>query len=143
MLFTNTITIARPPAEVFAYLAELENIPQWNHAIGETRRTSDLPVGVGSQYTQVRTIPAHAEESLEITGFEPDSRLAIRGDLGSFHGEITYLLAPAVDGATALTNTMDLQASGPTRLIAPLAATRVKNAVAANLDALKRHLEKD
>ena len=75
--------------------------------------------------------------------FEPDSRLAIRGDLGPFHGEITYLLVPAVDGATALTNTMDLQASGPTRLIAPLAATRVKNAVAANLDALKQLLEKD
>jgi uncharacterized protein YndB with AHSA1/START domain len=143
MQFANTITIARPPAEVFAYLAELENIPQWNYAIGETRRTSEGPVGVGSQYTQVRTIPDQAEESLEITAFEPDSRLEIRGDLGPFHGEIAYLLVSAVDGATALTNTMDLQASGPTRLIAPLAATRVKNAVAANLEALKQLLEKD
>ncbi|MEU5153740.1 SRPBCC family protein [Glycomyces sp. NPDC021274] len=142
MQFSNTITIARPPAEVFAYLAELENIPQWNYAIGETRRTSAGPVGVGSQYTQVRTIPAHAEEQLEITGFEPDSELTITGDLGPFHGEITYRLAPA-EGGTALTNSMALQASGPARLIAPLAATRVKNAVAANLEALKQLLEKE
>jgi hypothetical protein len=91
----------------------------------------------------VRTIPDLAEESLEITGFEPDSRLVIRGDLGPFHGEITYLLVSIVDGATALTNTMDLKASGPTRLIAPLAATRVKNAVAANLEALRQLLEKE
>ncbi|MDA1359521.1 SRPBCC family protein [Glycomyces luteolus] len=141
MQFANTITIDRRPAEVFAYLADLENIPRWNYAIGETRKTSDGPVGVGSQYAQVRTIPAHAEEALEITGFEPDTRLSIQGVLGPFHGEITYALAPA-DGGTVLTNSMDLQASGPARLIAPLAAARVKNAVAANLEALKQLLEK-
>lgn len=141
MRFSNTLTIDRPTAEVFAYLADLENIPRWNYAIGETRKTSDGPVGVGSQYTQVRTIPAHAEESLEIIEFEPDTLLAIQGGLGPFHGDITYHLTPA-DGGTVLTNAMDLQASGPTRLIAPLAATRVKNAVAANLEALKQLLEK-
>jgi len=36
---------------------------------------------------------------------------------------------------------MTLQASGPLRLVAPLAAPRVKAAVAANLDTLKQILE--
>jgi hypothetical protein len=64
----------------------------------------------------------------------------MQGDLGPFYAEVGYQLAPEGDG-TLLTNTMDLQPSGPLRLIAPLAATRVKAAVAANLKALKEHLE--
>jgi uncharacterized protein YndB with AHSA1/START domain len=140
MQFTNTIRIERPAAEVFAYLADLENLPQWNYAIGETRKTSDGPVGVGSRYLQVRTIPDHSEEALEVTGFEPDRRLTIRGDLGPFHGDVSYKLDPA-QGGTILTNTMDLKASGAVRGIAPLASIRVKAAVATNLNALKRLLE--
>ena len=66
--------------------------------------------------------------------------LSIRGSLGPFHGDVTYQLAPAGSG-TALTNTVNLQPSGPLRLLAPLAASRVKSAVATNLDALKQILE--
>jgi uncharacterized protein YndB with AHSA1/START domain len=140
MKFSNTITIDRPAADVFAYLADPENLPQWNYAISETRKTSDGPVGVGSRYSQIRTIPAHSEETLEVTEFEPDLKFAMQGDLGPFYAEVGYQLAPEGEG-TVLTNTMNLQPSGPLRLIAPLAATRVKAAVAANLKALKQHLE--
>jgi uncharacterized protein YndB with AHSA1/START domain len=28
--FQNTVTIARPVGEVFAFLADLRNIPRWN-----------------------------------------------------------------------------------------------------------------
>jgi hypothetical protein len=42
---------------------------------------------------------------------------------------------------TALANTMDLRPAGPRRLLAPLAAPRVRSAVAANLQELKRLLE--
>ncbi|MFC3493980.1 SRPBCC family protein [Glycomyces rhizosphaerae] len=141
MKFTNTITIDRRTADVFAYLADLENLPQWNYALGETELTSAGPVGVGSRYRQTRTIPTRSEESLEVTAFEPDSRLSIRGDLGPFHSEVDYLLAPA-GGGTLLTNTMRLQPSGAVRVIAPLAAIKVKSAVAANLEALKQLLER-
>jgi carbon monoxide dehydrogenase subunit G len=139
MQFTNTIRIDRRPSDVFAYLAQFENVPLWNYAISETQKISG-PVGVGSQYRQARTIPSRSEELFTVTEFEPGNRLAIRGTLGPFEGDITYLLEP--DGsATTLTNTMDLKASGPLRLIAPLTGSRVKSAVAANLEVLKRILE--
>lgn len=47
MHFTNTITIARPVAEVFAFLARFENLPRWNQAISETRQTTIGRVGAG------------------------------------------------------------------------------------------------
>jgi uncharacterized protein YndB with AHSA1/START domain len=140
MRFTNTVTINCPPADVFAYLAQFENVPRWNYAISETRKTSTGPVGVGSRYRQTRTLPTRSEETFEVTEFEPDRRLSIRGDLGPFHGDVSYLLAPAASG-TALTNTMNLRPSGPLRLIAPLAAYRVRAAVATNLDTLRQILE--
>jgi uncharacterized protein YndB with AHSA1/START domain len=140
MRVTNTVTINRRPAEVFAFLARFENVPRWNYAIRETRNISGGPAEVGSRYRQTRTLPTRSEETFQVTELEPDRRLSIRGSLGPFHGEITYLLEPA-GNATSLTNTMNLQPSGPLRLVAPLAAPRVRSAVAANLDTLRQILE--
>ena len=126
---------------MFAFLANFENIPTWNYAISETKKTSPGPVGVGTTYRQLRSIPSRSEEGFQVTVFEPTSRLEIHGDIGPFTATISYLLAPTDDG-TRLTNTVDLEpSSGALRLAAPLAASRVKTAVAANLDTLKQLLE--
>ena len=139
--FQNTVTIRRPVQDVFAFLADFENIPKWNYAVVETEKTSPGPVGVGSTYRQLRSIPTRSEEGFQVTGFEPTSRLEIHGDIGLFTATMGYLLEPTGDG-TRLTNVVDLQpAAGPVRLLAPLAASRVKTAVAANLDTLKQLLE--
>ena len=140
MKFTNTITIQRRPGEVFGFLAQLENLPLWNYAISETRKISGGAVGVGSRYRQTRTLPSWSEETFEVTEFEPARRLSLRGALGPFQSEVTYLLAPA-ESSTVLTNTMSLQRSGPLRLVAPLAVAGIKSAVAANLNVLKQILE--
>jgi uncharacterized protein YndB with AHSA1/START domain len=140
MKFTNMITIDRRPPEVFAFLTDFENVPLWNYAISETEKIADGPVGVGSRYRQTRTLPSRSKETFEVTEFEPDRRVSIRGTLGPFHSEVAYLLEPT-GNSTTFTNTMNLQPSGPLRLVAPIAASRVKSAVAANLHTLKQILE--
>ena len=82
--FQNTVTIARPVGEVFAFLADLRNIPRWNYAIARTVPTSPGPAGAGATYRQTRTIPRRSEESLQITVFQPPTRLAVQGQLGPF-----------------------------------------------------------
>jgi carbon monoxide dehydrogenase subunit G len=139
--FENTVTIRRAVEDVFAFLADFENVPSWNYAIVEAKKTSPGPVGVGTTYRQLRSIPSRSEEGFQVTVFEPSSRLEVHGDIGPFTATISYLLAPTDDG-TRLTNVVDLEsASGPLRLLAPLATSRVKTAVAANLDTLKQLLE--
>ena len=142
MKFTNVVTINRPQADVFAYLARFENIPRWNYAISETRQLTSGPVGIGARYRQFRTIPSPSEEEFEVVEFEPHHRLAVDGDLALFHGRVSYALE-GVGGATTLTNSMDLQASGALNLVAQLATRRVQSAVAENLNALKELLESD
>jgi uncharacterized protein YndB with AHSA1/START domain len=138
--FTNTITINRAPADVFAYLAAFENIPRWNYAIIETHQISDGPVGVGTRYRQIRTIPSRAEEYFEVIEFEPERKLAIRGDIGPLSGDIAYRLEDT-GGSTVLTNACDLRARGPLGVVAPLLSRQVRSAVAANLDVLRQILE--
>jgi len=46
-----------------------------------------------------------------------------------------------VPEGTRLTNTADLSGRGPLRLLVPLASSRVRDAVAANLDKLRGLLE--
>lgn len=140
MRFTNAITIRRRPADVFAFLSRFENVPRWNYAITETRKVSAGPVGVGSRYVQTRTVPSHSEESFEITEYEPDRRLSIKGTLGRFPAEATYAIE-AIGDATRLTNDVELQPTGLLSVVAPLAASRVRAAVANNLEALKNILE--
>lgn len=141
MKFTNTVTIDRPQGDVFAFLARFENIPSWNYAISETRKLTTGPVGVGTRYRQLRTLPAPSEEEFEVVEFEPDRRLSLDGDLAVFHGRVSYALDSG-GGATTLTNTMDLRASGPMNLVAQLGTRSVQAAVAANLDTLKQILER-
>jgi uncharacterized protein YndB with AHSA1/START domain len=139
--FENSLTIQRPIEDVFAFLADLENVPRWNYAIEATRKTSPGPVGVGTTYSQTRSVPRRSEEGFEVTVFEPVSGLAIRGRIGPFRATVRYTLQP-LDGGTRLTNQVELEpVSGPLRLVAPVAAPRVRTAVAANLETLKRILE--
>lgn len=141
MKFVNTVTINRSPGDVFAYLAQFENLPRWNYAIAETRKVSNGPVGVGARYVQLRTVPNRSEEAFEVVEFEPDRRLVIRGGFGPFSGDASYELDTAAN-STVLTNTFDLHASGPLNLVTPLLSRQVKSAVAANLDVLKQILER-
>ena len=142
MKFTNTITIDRPKDSVFAYLADLENLPSWNYAIQQTRKVSAGPVAVGSLFHQVRNVPVHREESLEVIEYEADRRLTIRGTLNTLPARLSYVLE-AEGRATVLTNTVDLAVRGPLALVSPIATRQIKAAVAANLQVLKEILERN
>lgn len=139
--FQNTVTIGRTPVEVFAFLADFQNVPSWNYAIEQTRKITAGPVGVGTIYRQIRTIPRRSEESFRVTSFEPPTRLAMQGQVGPFQAKISYLIDPIAD-LTKLANDVELEPSSALlRLIGPLAVPQVKAAVARNLGTLKQLLE--
>jgi uncharacterized protein YndB with AHSA1/START domain len=138
--FENTVMIGRPIEEVFAFLADFENIPRWNYAIVETRKVSKGPVGVGTIYRQVRSVPSRSEERFEVTAYDPPRQLEIQAQLGPFPSRLSYAL-DAVPEGTRVTNSVELQLRGPGRLLGRVAVPRVRDAVAANLRKLKELLE--
>jgi ligand-binding SRPBCC domain-containing protein len=138
--FRNVVIIDRPVPVVFAFLSDFQNVPKWNYAITETRQSSPGPVAVGTVFVQRRHIPKPSEEQFTVTEFAPNQRVVIEGTLGPFPARLSYEFEPS-DGGTVVTNTVELQVSGPLRLIGGIATSRVKNAVAENLSVLKQLLE--
>lgn len=141
MEFENTITINKPRNVVFAYLAKLEHLPQWNYAIRRTTQLTPGPVRIGTKYTQERTLPRIMTESLEITDFKPGSLLQVSGGFGPFpFGVSTYQL-DEVEGGILLRNHIRVEAKGPLGIIAHLKTPAIKSAIAQNLGVLKEILE--
>lgn len=48
--FENRVTIHRPLEEVFAFVADFENVPKWNYYVQEVSKLSEGPVGVGTAF---------------------------------------------------------------------------------------------
>jgi uncharacterized protein YndB with AHSA1/START domain len=139
--FENTVLIRRPIEDVFAFLADFENIPKWNYAIVETRKVSEGAVGVGTIYQQMRSVPSRSEESFEVTAYNPPRHLEIRGQLGPFPSRLSYALDAIAEG-TRVTNSVELEFRGPGRLLGRVAVPRVRGAVDANLRKLKELLDR-
>jgi uncharacterized protein YndB with AHSA1/START domain len=139
--FENTVMIRRPIEEVFGFLSDFENLPKWNYAIVETRKVSQGPVGVGTIYQQVRSVPSRSEERFEVTAHNPPRHLEIHGRLGPFPSRLSYALDATPEG-TRVTNSVELELCGPGRLLGRVAVPRVREAVAANLSKLKELLER-
>ena len=53
MRFSEQIVVSPPAADAFKYIAEFENTAEWDPGIAESRKLTDGPVRVGSQFDVV------------------------------------------------------------------------------------------
>ncbi|ROQ94778.1 polyketide cyclase/dehydrase/lipid transport protein [Streptomyces sp. 2132.2] len=71
--FESTVEIDRPVGEVFAYLADGRNDPQFSPRVQEISRTPDAPTGVGTVFrSTVKDAGMKTGREFRITGFEPE-----------------------------------------------------------------------
>ena len=139
--FTNTVVVDRPASEVYDYLSDLENVPDWNWAISRTEKLTPGPPRVGTRYRQTRTVPRPATEALEISGLEPDRVVEIQGTLAGMPARLRYTLKES-GPETEITNTVHLVVRGVLQLAAPALGRRIDRAVVSNLRDLKKELER-
>jgi len=136
---SNTVTIARPAGEVFAFLANAENDTQWRGRVIEMTRTSGQ--GVGTTYRQIVAGPGgrRIDADGEITEIVADQRIAFRTTKGPVRPTGSYELHAGA-GGTVVTFRLAAKLGGVKKLIAPMVAKTMKSEVAA-LTELKRVLE--
>ncbi len=137
---TNTVKIARPPADVFAFLADGTNDPQWRSGVVDVRLRSGS--GAGAVYEQGvrgpfgRRVPA----DYEITAYEPNRRIGFRAIAGPVRPEGSYDLEP-VEGGTRVTFSLRCTPSGLAKLMTPMVASTMRSEVA-QLDRLREVLQR-
>jgi carbon monoxide dehydrogenase subunit G len=74
--FGTTITIDRPIADVFAFLAEGTNDPKFSPRVLEIRKATDGPVGVGTVFAStVKDAGMKTKREIKITEFVEPSKI--------------------------------------------------------------------
>lgn len=136
-----SIIIQRPIEEVFIYVSNLSNGPEWQSGLFEVRRITPEPTGIGSQYASVRKFLGRKLEAVvEVVGFEPNRKFVIKSPAGSTPFEETFLFEPAAEG-TRLTTELELHSVGIMGLAEPLIARSLKREMDADFGDLKDLLE--
>ena len=134
-----TARIAAPPADVFAYVADLDNLPEWQAGITSARRTSDGPLGVGATADIRRELMGQAmEATLTVTEHDPPHRLAVGSEVSGVKASAAFDFAPA-DGskATDLTFSMEIRGSMLTSFMEPMIASAAAGDIEASLARLE------
>ena len=89
--------IAKPPEEVFPYLFEPEQVPQWTTGLDGYERLDDGPLGAGSRFReQLEVSGQHIDAEIEVTALRP-ARAAPRrrSEIRGIDVISTYALEPA------------------------------------------------
>jgi uncharacterized membrane protein len=136
---TNSITIARPPAEVFAFLADGTNGPQWRSGVLDVALRSGQ--GQGAVYQQGVKGPfgRRVSADYEITEYQPGRRLGFRAVSGPVRPEGAYDLEPA-EGGTRVTFSLRCSPRGVKKLMTPMVAQTMRSEVS-QLERLRDVLE--
>jgi uncharacterized membrane protein len=136
---SSEIVINRPRDDVFEFLANPENDPQWRSGVIDLKRVSGN--GIGARYAQGvkgpggRRIPA----DIEITELTPGETIAFQTVAGPVRPRGRYQLS-AVDGGTRVRFDLEADVKGLKRLMAPMVQKTMNNEVG-QLGRLKRVTE--
>lgn len=142
MQFENDVVINKPLNEVFAYLMDVERLPEWNYAISRTAKITAGAPKIGTKYRQERTLPQPMVEELEITDLKANELIELSGGFGPFpFGVSRYELRALSPTSTLLHNQIALKAEGAMRLLGPIATPKLRTAVGQNLQVLRSNLE--
>ncbi len=100
---TASITIDRPAAEVFAFIADMANNTAWQNGQQSCVWTSSPPHGVGSTYDQVaKFLGMTITSSFEVTEFEDGHKIRIETTSGTMPIDVTRTVIDR-DGVSEVT----------------------------------------
>lgn len=141
MTVEGEIIIERPIEEVFDYVADERNEPQYNPQMTRAEKVSPGPIGVGTTFHSVMTGTGRsAEMTIEFTEFDRPRRIAEVAHLSSMEIRGILLFERAGTG-TRLRWIWDLEPHGLYRLLGPLVRHIGERQERAVWTGLKRVLE--
>jgi uncharacterized protein YndB with AHSA1/START domain len=138
-----SVAINRPPEEVFDYVANPENLPEWSGLVLEVRKETQGPLmEEGARYTTVaKFLGRRFETPFEVTVHDPPRRHTDRSTGGPFSQEYTHIVEEVEGGRTRLTQVSEGEPGGFFRLAGPLLEMAGRRQFRADLETLKDLLE--
>jgi uncharacterized membrane protein len=136
MRFDLDVTIDRPVAEVFAYVADVRNLPEWQASAEAAEWIED-----GFRFRERRAFLGRtADVEMEVTAREPDRRFDVRAVSGPVKFEIQHWFE-ATEGGTLVRVTAEASLGGAMRFAAGMAKRQAERQFRGDLERLKDVLE--
>jgi uncharacterized membrane protein len=137
MRFDLEVRIDRPVTDVFAYLTDVRNVPEWQESAVSAEWIEE-----GKRFRERRMfLGRSAELELEVTELDPGRRFDVRTVKAPVQLEIHHTF-DAVDGGTRLQLTAEAKLSGAMRFAGRMAKTQAERQFGSDLQRLKAVLER-
>jgi uncharacterized protein YndB with AHSA1/START domain len=136
-----TLEIARPPAEVFGALTDLDRVPTWQESALES--SCDGPLQEGALIHERRRAMGHEiENELEVTAFEPGHRLTLRSVNGPMPFSVDHQLVEQDGGGSTFLHVIaEGNPASFMKLAKPMLKRRAERELRGDFDRLKEQLE--
>ncbi len=137
--FEVTVEINRPIDDVFAYMNDPTNAPEWNSLV-EASKSSETPVRRGTTISsRLRFLGRKIESTAEIVEHVPNKKIVQRSEK-PFPVTVTSMFEGTGKG-TKVTGTFEGEPGGFFKLGEPIVARIAKKQFQAQFDPLKELLE--
>lgn len=123
-----TVTSPKPAEEVFDYLADLRNVPEWDPETRGAEQTSAgdaASVGATFRLRVGRWAALSASMDYELVELERPRRIVARGDSGLGGGVDTLTISPTATGGSEVVYATEVEPKGFGKLMTPIAGTVV------------------
>jgi uncharacterized protein YndB with AHSA1/START domain len=138
--FGFSIDVARPVAEVFAYLSDPANLPEWQ-GTAEVVQLTDGPVGEGTRLREVHVSMGRRLEAVtEVAAYEPDRRFDVRVVSGPVPLDARWDLEP-LPGGTRLRFAATARVPAALAPLQPLLKPALRRRIRGHHERLRRALE--
>jgi uncharacterized membrane protein len=134
-----TVEVAVPPDELFAWLIDLERLPDWQTSAIESH--ADGPVELGTRIRERRHVLGRDVRSeLEVTAFEPGRRLTLKALDGPVRFTVDHELS-ANGGTTVLHVLAEAKPGGFMKLAGPMLARTAEEQMRSDFERLRGLVE--
>jgi uncharacterized membrane protein len=140
----DSVEIDRSPADVFAYLDQLDRHGEWQKTIVSSKTLTEGPVGVGSRATDTRRVPGGMKQDItyQIVEYDSPRRMRFEGVSGPVRPFGTVTVEPLGGGTRSRVSLeLDFTGRGIGKLFAPLVRRQAAKEVPGDQLLLKQRLE--
>lgn len=136
------VEINAAAADVFAYVADLSNNPEWQSGVETTEWTSEPPLEVGSTCEQ--TLDDGAKVGYEVVAIDPGRSITIETKPGaSVPATITRTVQQLNENRSRIRMELDGKVRGWRKILTPLLRRAIASSITSDYRRLKRRLEPD
>ncbi len=136
------IVIGRSPEDVFAFVADSENDPQWCHLVPDVVRVGETEAGL-PRYRYVQLFgPMRSEGRVAVESMSPPSEFRSTTEAMGGTFKTVYTLTPST-GGTVFNHVNQVSWSGGMRLMHPVQKVMTRRIMNRQLAKLKSILESE